>query len=102
HTEIGNTCVAARVDRQLAPLSTVLVSGQTVEIITSASGRPDPNWLDFIVTAKARSAIRHYLKGQKHSQSVALGKELLEKSLERLSLSIKKVPNKVMQSVLRE
>jgi guanosine-3',5'-bis(diphosphate) 3'-pyrophosphohydrolase len=102
HTDVGNACVAARVDRNLAPLSSVLVSGQTVEIITSATGRPHPTWLDFIVTARARSAIRHYLKGQKRSQSVALGKELLEKSLERLSLSIKKVPNKVMQALLHE
>jgi guanosine-3',5'-bis(diphosphate) 3'-pyrophosphohydrolase len=102
HTDVGNACVAARVDRNLAPLSTILSSGQTVEIITSGTGHPHPGWLDFIVTARARSAIRHYLKGQKRSQSVALGKELLEKSLERFSLSVRKIPNKVMQAFLQE
>jgi guanosine-3',5'-bis(diphosphate) 3'-pyrophosphohydrolase len=102
HTDVGNACVAVRVDRNLVPLSTILSSGQTVEIITSTTGRPHPTWLDFIVTARARSAIRHYLKSQKHSQSIALGKELLEKSLERLSLNIRKIPNKVMQAFLQE
>ena len=102
HTDIGNSCVAARIDRQLSPLSTVLSSGQTVEIITSTNGHPNPAWLDFIVTARARSAIRHYLKSLKRAQSVALGRQLLEKALERLSLSIRKVPNKVMLLILHE
>ena len=55
HTDIGNQCVAAKIDRRLKSLSTVLQNGQTVEIVTSPSGRPNPAWLSFVVTAKARS-----------------------------------------------
>ncbi len=62
HTDIGNTCVATKIDRQLAPLSTLLLNGQTVEIITSKAARPNPAWLDFVITGKARSSIRHFLK----------------------------------------
>ena len=102
HTDIGNTCVAGKIDRQLAPLSTVLISGQTVEIITSLSGRPNPAWLNFVVTAKARSGIRHYLKTQRRRESISLGRELLSKSLERLSLNLKKISQQALQSVLKD
>jgi guanosine-3',5'-bis(diphosphate) 3'-pyrophosphohydrolase len=102
HTDIGNTCVAAKIDRQLAPLSTLLFNGQTVEIITSPNARPNPGWLDFIVTGKARSSIRHFLKIQQRAESIALGKQLLNKALANLSLSIKKIPNETMESFLTE
>ena len=62
HTDIGNRCVAAKVDRRLAPLRTVLRNGQTVQIITAKGASPNPSWVNFVATAKARSAIRHYLK----------------------------------------
>lgn len=81
HTDIGNSCVAAKIDRQLAPLSTVLANGQTVEIITAPGAHPSPAWLNFVVTGKAKSSIRHYLKTQQHDESVALGKQMLEKAL---------------------
>jgi guanosine-3',5'-bis(diphosphate) 3'-pyrophosphohydrolase len=64
HTDVGNSCVACRINRQLAPLSEPLQSGQTVEIITSPGARPNPSWLDYAVTAKARSNIHHFLKYQ--------------------------------------
>ncbi len=102
HTDVGNTCVAAKVDRQLAPLSTILSSGQTVEIIISANAQPNPAWMDFVVTARARSAIRHHLKTQRRRESIALGKELLDKALERLSLSLKKISTQAAQAVLHE
>lgn len=102
HTDIGNTCVAAKIDRQLAPLSTLLFNGQTVEIITSPNARPNPAWLDFTVTGKARSSIRHFLKIQQRAESIALGRQLLNKALANLSLSIKKLPDETMQSFLRE
>lgn len=102
HTDVGNFCVAAKIDRQLAPLSTVLVSGQTVEIITSPSSQPNSSWLDFVVTARARSGIRHFMKTQRRQESIALGKELLKKALDRLSINLKKVSPQVVQQVLDE
>jgi Guanosine polyphosphate pyrophosphohydrolases/synthetases len=78
HTDIGNTCVGARVNRKLVPLGTQLTNGQTVEIICASSGRPNPAWLSFVVTAKARSQIRHFLKNLQQSETLAFGKRLLK------------------------
>ncbi len=102
HTDIGNTCVAAKIDRQLAPLSTVLTNGQTVEIITAPGARPNPAWLDFVVTGKARSGIRHFLKNQQRGESIALGKKLLNKALGSLGLSLKKIPDESIHFILQE
>lgn len=101
HTDIGNSCVAAKIDRQLAPLSTTLVSGQTVEIITSSSSRPAISWLDFVVTARARSGIRHFLNTQRRKESITLGRELLNKALKQLSLSLKKISPQTLQKVIQ-
>ncbi|KEF30295.1 GTP pyrophosphokinase [Marinobacter nitratireducens] len=81
HTDIGNATVACRINRNLGSLSQPLQSGQTVEIITAPGARPNPAWLSFVVTGKARSSIRHVLKGQKRTESLELGKTLLKKSL---------------------
>jgi GTP pyrophosphokinase/guanosine-3',5'-bis(diphosphate) 3'-pyrophosphohydrolase len=81
HTDVGNACVSARVDRVLSPLQTPLVNGQTVEIVTAPWARPNPLWLNFVVTAKARSAIRGYLRNFKKQEAVSLGRKLLEKEL---------------------
>ncbi|NND68564.1 MAG: bifunctional (p)ppGpp synthetase/guanosine-3',5'-bis(diphosphate) 3'-pyrophosphohydrolase, partial [Halioglobus sp.] len=81
HTDVGNACVACRINRRLAPLSQPLESGHTVEILTSSGARPNPAWLDYAVTAKARSNIHHYLKRQTRDDSVALGRSLLDKAL---------------------
>jgi len=102
HTDIGDTCVAAKIDRRLAPLSTQLSNGQTVEIITSASARPNPAWLNFVVTAKARSAIKHYLKRQRQTESVALGKRLIERALSTLGMTMEQIPQENIQKVLNE
>jgi GTP diphosphokinase / guanosine-3',5'-bis(diphosphate) 3'-diphosphatase len=102
HTDIGNTCVAAKIDRQLAPLSTVLSNGQTVEIITSVNARPNPAWLDFVVTGKARSGIRHFLKVQHRTESISLGKQLINKALANLSLSLKKIPEETLNVFLSQ
>lgn len=102
HTDVGNCCVAAKIDRQLAPLSTVLLNGQTVEIITSKNARPNPAWLDFVVTGKARSSLRHYLKVQRRTQSISFGKRLLNKALEHFSLSLKKIPAEELDIILTE
>jgi guanosine-3',5'-bis(diphosphate) 3'-pyrophosphohydrolase len=86
HTELGNSCVACRINRRLAPLSEPLQSGQTVEVITAAGARPNPSWFNYAVTAKARSNIRHFLKHQTREDAVALGRRLLDKSLRRWGL----------------
>ncbi|GAB3283974.1 bifunctional GTP diphosphokinase/guanosine-3',5'-bis pyrophosphate 3'-pyrophosphohydrolase [Parahaliea aestuarii] len=81
HTDVGNSCVACRINRRLAPLSEPLQSGQTVEILTAPGARPNPSWFNYAVTAKARTNIRHFLKHQTRDDSVALGRRLLEKAL---------------------
>ena len=81
HTDIGNRCVAAKVDRRLTPLRTVLRNGQTVEIITAKGAMPNPSWVNFVVTAKARNAIRHYLKSLRRTEAIALGQRLLNQAL---------------------
>lgn len=91
HTAVGNSCVACRINDRPAPLSQVLQSGQKIKIITSESSQPNPNWLNFVVTAKARSAIRHYLKNQRHMESVELGKRMLSRALANLDLSLDQI-----------
>jgi RelA/SpoT family (p)ppGpp synthetase len=81
HSDVGNSCVAAKIDRRLYPLHTRLFSGQTVEIITAPNARPNPAWLNFVVTAKARSTIRAYLKNMQREESIALGRRMLERYL---------------------
>jgi guanosine-3',5'-bis(diphosphate) 3'-pyrophosphohydrolase len=102
HTDIGNHCVAAKIDRRLVPLRTPLRNGQTVEIITAKGATPNPAWVNFVVTAKARMAIRHYLKSLKHSEAVDLGKRLLNQALSDLSLALKKVPDDRIQEAAIE
>ncbi len=91
HTAVGNSCVACRINDRPAPLSQVLQSGQKIKIITSESSQPNPNWLNFVVTAKARSAIRHYLKNQRHMESVELGKRMLSRAMANLDLFLDQI-----------
>ncbi|MDT8428090.1 MAG: bifunctional GTP diphosphokinase/guanosine-3',5'-bis pyrophosphate 3'-pyrophosphohydrolase [Pseudomonadales bacterium] len=102
HTDVGNSCVACRISRRLAPLSEPLESGQTVEIITAPGNHPNPAWLSFVITGKARSNIRHYLKNQRHSESVSLGKRLLNKVLAGFGTQLDKIPAEQIQSVLQQ
>jgi len=81
HSDVGNTCVAVRVDRRLVPLRTPLFNGQTVEVITAPGAKPNPAWMNFVVTAKARTNIRSYLKRLQHTEAVDLGRRMLDKSL---------------------
>ncbi len=99
HTDVGNRCVAAKIDRRLVPLRTPLRNGQTVEIITAKGATPNPAWVNFVVTAKARLAIRHYLKSLKHGEAIELGKRLLNQSLAELSLVLKKIPDEQLQTL---
>src|SRR3546814_9190447 len=83
---LGDRCVAARLDGQLEPLNTHLRNGQTVEIITSRHARPNAAWLNFVKTAKARSAIRGYLRTQREDEAVRLGRRLLEIAMRELKI----------------
>ena len=102
HTDVGNACVACRISRRLAPLSEPLESGQTVEIITSPGAQPNPAWLSFVVSGKARSNIRHYLKNQRQSESIALGRRLLNKILAGFGTQIEKLSADEIKSALEQ
>jgi len=102
HTDVGNTCIACRVNRRLAPLSQPLESGSTVEIVTAPGARPNPAWLNFVVTGKARTHIRHALKLQRRSESINLGERLLSKALSGFETSLDKISAERIQQVLTE
>jgi RelA/SpoT family (p)ppGpp synthetase len=102
HTGVGNRCVAAKVDRRLVPLRTALRNGQTVEIITAKGATPNPAWMSFVASAKARAAIRHYLKNLKRSEAIDLGKRLLNQALGEFSLTLKKLPEEQLTPVLND
>jgi len=102
HTDVGNSCVAAKVDRRLAPLSSHLVSGQTVEIITAPSARPNPAWLNFVVSARARANIRHYLKDLRENEAGTLGRRMLDRALTPFGLTYDELSARHLQEVARE
>ena len=81
HTDVGNNCVAARVDGRMSPLSSRLYNGQTIEIVGSEASRPHPSWLDFVITARARTNIRHFLKSLQRAEAITLGQRLLQQSV---------------------
>jgi GTP pyrophosphokinase len=94
HTDVGNSCVAAKINNELAPLRTELQNGDKVEIITSPQGRPNPAWLNYVRTGRARSHIRHYLRTMHFAESADLGKRLLEQALRALKAN----PDEVSRS----
>lgn len=100
HSDVGNRCVAAKVNRRLVPLSIPLTNGQTVEIITSQNAHPNPSWLNFVVTGKARSNIRNFLKGQQHAESITLGQRLLEQAFNELGSNYAKIPEDSLNALL--
>ena len=102
HTDIGNRCVAAKIDRALVPLRTVLENGQTVEIITSKGAKPNPNWLEFAHSAKARTAVRQHMRKLRTNESIDLGKRLLDRSLKDLGFSLRKIGKRRMREALDE
>jgi guanosine-3',5'-bis(diphosphate) 3'-pyrophosphohydrolase len=102
HTDVGNHAVAARVDRKLVPLRTKLSSGQSVEIITAKSAAPKPQWLEFVVTGKARTGIRHQLKQLEHEDAVQLGHRMLDRALESLGTSLDRLPPARLESFIAD
>ena len=102
HTDVGNSCIAAKIDRRLVPVSTKLLSGQTIEIITANGANPNPAWLTFVATSKARSNIRHWFKNQHNIESIQLGKRLLERSFSELLISMDSIKEEDFNRVLTE
>ncbi|HBK55465.1 MAG TPA: guanosine-3',5'-bis(diphosphate) 3'-diphosphatase [Xanthomonadales bacterium] len=94
HTDVGDHAVTSRIDGKLMPLRSRLESGQTIEIITAPSASPDPHWLEFAGTSKARTAIRHFLKRLEHEDAVELGHRMLDRALEQLGKSLEQVPQR--------
>jgi guanosine-3',5'-bis(diphosphate) 3'-pyrophosphohydrolase len=102
HTDIGNRCVAAKIDRRLVPLRTPLRNGQTVEIITAKGATPNPAWTNFVVSAKARSAVRQYLKNMKKGEAAELGKRMLSQSLDELNLTYKSISEQQLNDLAHD
>jgi GTP pyrophosphokinase len=91
HSEVGNHCAGAKINGQLVPLRHKLTNGDTIEIVTSPHQRPRQEWLDFVVTGRARSRIRHFLKSEQVERSRALGRDLLHRELHKRGLSFDKL-----------
>jgi len=100
HSDVGNTCVAARIERHLVPLRTVLHNGQTVEIINAPAATPNPAWLKFVVTGKARANVRAYLKNLQRQEAEALGQRLLDGELQGFGLDWQHLPRERLQAYL--
>jgi GTP pyrophosphokinase/guanosine-3',5'-bis(diphosphate) 3'-pyrophosphohydrolase len=101
HTDVGNACISARIDKKLVPLQTKLENGMTVEVITASWARPNPLWLNYVITAKARSCIRAYLKNFNQQEAINLGRRLLEKELQSLNTQLDQIDNTRIMLVLQ-
>jgi GTP pyrophosphokinase len=102
HTDIGNRCVAAKVNSELVPLRTELRNGDRVEVITAPLAHPNPAWLSYVVTSKARGEIRHALKTMHLEESAKLGERLLGQALNSLGIRLHDIPDLCWERVLRE
>lgn len=102
HTDVGNTCTGARINRRLASLGTRLYNGQSVEIITSVNAKPNPGWLTFVYTVKARTSIRHYLKNLQENEAINLGLRLLNRELDRFGYRYDQIQATKLNEVLHE
>lgn len=102
HSDIGNSCHSAKIDRKLAPLSALLESGQTVEIICSDEQRPNAWWLNFVVTPKARNTIRNFLKNQSREKTIKFGCQLVGRGLKRHEARIDDIDEASIDVLLRQ
>ncbi len=101
HTDLGNTCVGCRINHRLVPLRTPLKTGDSVEIVTAPGARPNPAWLNFVVTGKARANIRHFLKNLRQDEARTLGKRMLNRELEHFDLSIERLESERVKLALK-
>ena len=102
HTDVGNRCVAVKINQELLPLRTALKNGDRVEIITASHAKPNPLWLNFVATAKARAHIRHFLKTMHFDESVQLGERLLNQALAAFKSNIIEVPEPQWAKLVRD
>ncbi len=102
HTDVGNRCVAGKIDRKLMPLHTPLANGQTIHIITARGARPNPNWISFVVTAKARAAVRQFMRKLQITDAIELGRKLLDHALRDLDSSLRRLSRKKLTVLLEE
>ena len=102
HTDVGNHAVTARIDKRLAPLRSKLVSGQSVEIITAKSAMPTTQWLEFVATSKARTAIRQQLKQLEHEDAVQLGHYMLDRALGAQGTALDRIPMQRLDAYLAD
>jgi len=91
HSEVGNTCTGARLNGRMVPLRTMIQNGDVVEIIRSQNAHPSRDWLNFVVTSRARNRVRHWVAEQQRAESIEIGRKLLEKEAGRFQLSVKKM-----------
>ena len=102
HTDVGNKTVAARINNEIQPLHTVLKNGDMVEIVTGPEAKPNPAWLSFVRTGKARSEIRHFLRTMKFDESVELGEQLLAQAAQQFNLQLGDVADEQWAHVLSQ
>ncbi|MSP86062.1 MAG: bifunctional (p)ppGpp synthetase/guanosine-3',5'-bis(diphosphate) 3'-pyrophosphohydrolase [Methylotenera sp.] len=102
HSDIGNSCVAVRINQDLAPLRTELHNGDHVEIITGSLAKPNPAWLNYVVTGRARAHIRHFLKSQQSTESAHLGERMLNQALRALHVEPGQITDAHWQKLIRD
>ena len=102
HTDVGNRCVAVKINQELTPLRTELRNGDQVEIITASHAKPNPSWLNYVITGKARSHIRHFLKTMQYEESATLGERLLNQALRALGADPAEITEAQWEKLLRE
>ena len=102
HTDIGNKYLSGKVDGETKPPNTILKNGQRIVIKNSVKSKPDPAWLNFVISVKARTSIRNYLRSIHASDAIKLGKKLLKSNLEELNVSLVDVPKKTLKFILSE
>ena len=102
HTDVGNCCVAVKINQELAPLRTEMRNGDHVEIITAALAKPNPTWLNYVITGKARAHIRHYLKTMQSTESAHLGERMLNQALRALHVEPATIKDSHWQKLIRD
>jgi guanosine-3',5'-bis(diphosphate) 3'-pyrophosphohydrolase len=102
HTDVGNRCVAVRINGDVQPLRTELRNGDVIEIVTGPVARPNPSWLGFVRTGRARAEIRHFLRTMKREESIALGENLLARAAQQLNFAISEIPQGRWDALVRD
>jgi len=100
HTNIGHSTIACRIDKKLVPLRTKLETGKTIHIIKGSHTQPNPAWLNFVNTAKARSQIRHFMKSQRTGDAIKLGKKLLSQSLRKHNMVYSGLTSDIQETLI--